>query len=98
MAHRCTGWLRVIRMTEQAPWDEEDSDGWAPFLDGTADRPPLPFFDQAMEFVGTSGGKSRVAIDLGCGGGAETCVLLDRGWSVFAADRSPLRSEFFVTV
>lgn len=76
-------------MTEQAPWEAEGPDGWAPFLEGTADRPPLPFFDQAIEFVGRSRGDERVAIDLGCGGGAETRALLDRGWSVFATDSSP---------
>lgn len=64
-------------------------DAWAPFLEGTADRPPLRFFDRAMEFVGGNDGRGRLAIDLGCGGGAETRALLDRGWSVFATDRSP---------
>jgi len=43
-------------MNERAPWEMADSDGWARFLEGTADRPPLPFFDQAMDYVGTGEG------------------------------------------
>ena len=76
-------------MTEKAPWEMSDSDGWAEFLAGTADRPPLPFFNQAMEFVGNADGGGRLAVDLGCGGGAETRALLARGWRVFATDSSP---------
>jgi tellurite methyltransferase len=59
---------------------------WDPFLEGTADRDPLPFFSRAMEFVDGHQGKGRLAIDLGCGGGADTRALLDRGWRVFATD------------
>jgi hypothetical protein len=56
---------------------QHGSDGWAPFLEGTANRPPLPFFERAMEFVDGSNGRGRSAIDLGCGGGVETLALLD---------------------
>ena len=73
-------------MTEQAPWDQE-GDGWAAFLEGTADRPPLPFFHQALDWTGEGGG--RQVIDLGCGGGAETLAFLERGWKVLATDASP---------
>lgn len=76
-------------MSEQSPLEDSKSDGWAPFLEGTADRPPLPFFDRAMEFVGDDAGPGRVAVDLGCGGGSETRALLSRGWHVFATDGSP---------
>ena len=75
-------------MTEQAPPDEPESD-WSSFLEGTADRPPLPFFDRAMEFVDGDNGRGRLAVDLGCGGGADTRALLARGWRVFATDGSP---------
>ena len=75
-------------MTEGAPWESTDSDGWAPFLTGTADRPPLPFFESAMAYVGRDG-NGRLAIDLGCGGGAETRAFLAHGWRVFATDGSP---------
>jgi len=76
-------------MNERAPWEVSDSDGWADFLEGTADRPPLPFFDRAMEYVGNVEVDGRFAIDLGCGGGAETRALLARGWRVFAIGSSP---------
>ncbi len=76
-------------MTEKTPGEVSDPDGWAGFLEGTADRPPLPFFDQAMEYVGSAEDENRLAIDLGCGGGAETRALLARGWRVFATDSSP---------
>ena len=75
-------------MTDAAPWDKT-TEGWADFLNGTADRPPLPFFDQALDWVGGEGGNGRIVVDLGCGGGAETRAFLDRGWRVFATDGSP---------
>lgn len=76
-------------MTEQDPQAAVEPDGWAPFLEGTADRPPLPFFDQAMAYVGEAEGDQRLAIDLGCGGGSDTRMLLATGWRVFATDASP---------
>ncbi len=74
-------------MTETAPWDTK-KDGWAPFLEGTTNRPPLPFFHQALEWVGEAD-YQRLVIDLGCGGGAESRAFLERGWRVFATDSSP---------
>ena len=34
-------------------------------------------------------GAGRMAVDLGCGDGTDTLVLLDRGWSVLALDIEP---------
>lgn len=76
-------------MTEARPTGDAAPDTWSDFLEGTADRPPLPFFEQAMEFVDGKDGHGRLAADVGCGGGAETRALLERGWRVFATDASP---------
>lgn len=76
-------------MAEVVPWEAQGSDGWSSFLEGTAERAPLPFFEKTMSWAGQSADGDRLAIDLGCGGGAETLELLARGWRVFATDGSP---------
>lgn len=48
---------------------------------------PLPL---AVEFLMQSAGEGKVAIDLGCGNGPATALLLERGWRVIAVDSSSL--------
>lgn len=62
------------------PWDE--------FIARTADNPTLPQLDATVTAVGSSG-DSRLAIDLGFGGGRDTRALLAMGWRVFAVDAAP---------
>ncbi len=76
-------------MPETAPWHAGEPDGWRRFLEGTAARAPLPFFARAMLYVDGDSGRDRLAIDLGCGGGADTFALLERGWRVHSVDASP---------
>ncbi|NHZ70210.1 MAG: methyltransferase domain-containing protein [Proteobacteria bacterium] len=66
----------------------EDHD-WVTFLEATTSRGPLEYFHSAMEFVDGNRGAGRQAIDLGCGGGADTRGLLARGWKVYAVDSEP---------
>jgi SAM-dependent methyltransferase len=68
--------------------DPEDGQ-WAAFAAATAGRGPLEYFQSAMEFVDGNRGAGRQAIDLGCGGGADTRALLARGWRVLAVDAEP---------
>jgi tellurite methyltransferase len=62
---------------------------WMAFLEATTSRGPLEYFHSAMAFVDGHRGAGRQAIDLGCGGGADTRLLLARGWRVFAVDAEP---------
>ena len=62
---------------------------WTDFLEATTSRGPLEYFHSAMAFVDGHKGAGRQAIDLGCGGGADTRLLLARGWRVFAVDAEP---------
>jgi tellurite methyltransferase len=62
---------------------------WTDFLEATTSRGPLEYFHSAMAFVDGHKGAGRQAIDLGCGGGADTRLLLARGWKVLAVDAEP---------
>jgi SAM-dependent methyltransferase len=62
---------------------------WTAFLAATTSRGPLEYFHSAMAFVDGHRGAGRQAVDLGCGGGADTRLLLASGWRVFAVDAEP---------
>jgi SAM-dependent methyltransferase len=62
---------------------------WEEFLEATTSRGPLEYFHSAMSFVDGHRGAGRQAVDLGCGGGADTRLLLARGWNVCAVDAEP---------
>jgi SAM-dependent methyltransferase len=64
---------------------------WAGYYAWTSDREPRPALLAACELAGAGAG--RVAIDLGCGSGTETLVLLSGGWSVQAIDSDPVGLE-----
>lgn len=68
---------------------EFEDHSWVAFIEATATRGPYEFFHSAMEFVDGNKGAGRQAIDLGCGGGADTRSLLARGWRVLAVDAEP---------
>lgn len=61
----------------------------AAYQERTAHREPTEYFVSAMEFINGDNGDGRLAVDLGCGGRAETMALLARGWRVFAMDADP---------
>jgi SAM-dependent methyltransferase len=62
---------------------------WVEYQERTAYREATEYFMSAMAYVDGDNGEGRLAIDLGCGGGAETRALLARGWRVFATDAGP---------
>jgi len=68
---------------------EFEDHSWDAFCEATATRGPLEYFHSAVEFVDGNRGAGRLAIDVGCGGGADARDLLARGWRVIALDSSP---------
>jgi trans-aconitate methyltransferase len=58
---------------------------WDGYFEARSERPPRPLLVEAIGLFDRPGR----AIDLGAGGGVDTRVLLDRGWSVTAIDNSP---------
>ena len=68
----------------------QEDHGWEEYyqkIKGRAPRPlvldVLAYFPEESTFIG------RNAIDLGCGDGTESVVLLERGWNVLAIDGEP---------
>lgn len=62
---------------------------WDDYYKKQAGRPVRPLFTRALEYLPESG----IAIDLGCGSGAETAALARRGWTVHAIDSAPASIE-----
>jgi tellurite methyltransferase len=69
------------------PTGERDSD-WRDYYERTSGRPPRRTLLFALERFGDDG-RTRSAVDLGCGEGRDTIELLRRGWSVLAIDAEP---------
>jgi tellurite methyltransferase len=65
-----------------SPWDE-----YYGKIEGRAPRQLL--LDALKSFPDDPAPFARQAIDLGCGDGTETAVLLERGWEVLAVDGEP---------
>lgn len=67
----------------------EDVD-WDNYYQKTHGRAPRPLLLNALaRFAPTPPSVIRTAVDLGCGDGTETRVLLERGWNVIALDSQP---------
>lgn len=56
---------------------------WNKYQHGTQDKQPSPLVQKALQSVKTN---KKLAIDLGCGSGADTLYLLKMGWRVIAID------------
>jgi SAM-dependent methyltransferase len=66
----------------------ENSEKFNDFINKTKDSPPHEILIKALEFI-TPFNDVRFAIDLGCGGGRDTLLLLNQGWHVLAIDQNP---------
>lgn len=62
---------------------------WSDYYKATAGRAPRELFTRALQSMALADTPSRFAIDLGCGDGTETMVLLEAGWTVLALDQEP---------
>ena len=64
---------------------------WEEYFQKVQGRTPRPLLlDVLARFAEQPVPSSRSAIDLGCGDGTESRVLLERGWSVLAIDGHPV--------
>ncbi|MGE3956140.1 MAG: trans-aconitate 2-methyltransferase [Vicinamibacterales bacterium] len=62
---------------------------WPEYYQKTAGRSARLLLLHALERCGAASGAVRRAVDVGCGDGTETCLLLERGWHVTAVDGEP---------
>ena len=65
-------------------FDKSDSSYWDEYYEKMKEREPRQLLLDVLEKYST--GESLHAIDLGCGEGSETVILLARGWHVLAID------------
>lgn len=63
------------------------SERWVAYYNAVKDRPPRETLLKALEqFDAENTKRIRFAVDLGCGDGRDTVVLLRQGWRVLAVD------------
>ncbi len=65
----------------------DENFSWDEYYKKIKGRAPRQLLLDALEKYPT--GESLQAIDLGCGDGTETAILLERGWNVLAIDGEP---------
>lgn len=71
---------------------------WEEFYRKVRGREPRPLLFNALErFAFEPAQGVRTAIDLGCGDGTESTVLLARGWNVLAIDAEPAAISHLMT-
>jgi len=64
--------------------------GWEDYYQKIKGRAPRQLLLDALAyFADGSDNVQRLAIDLGCGDGTESALLLERGWNVLAIDGEP---------
>ena len=72
----------------------QDDSGWENYYQKTQGRTPRMVLLEALDIIEKETPKeSRNAIDLGCGAGIETGILLERGWDVLAIDSEPRKFQ-----
>ncbi len=74
--------------------DPEKSERWREYYARTGQRPPRETLVFALgRFADEPVDAPRLAVDLGCGSGRDTAILLAEGWSVLAVDAEPSAIE-----
>ena len=75
----------------------QEDKGWEEYYRAIKGRPPRQLvLDALTYFASDSPPSNRKAIDLGCGDGTETAVLLEHGWDVLAIDGEPTFIEYLL--
>ena len=75
----------------------QEDKGWEEYYRAIKGRPPRQLvLDALTYFASDSPPSKRKAIDLGCGDGTETAVLLEHGWDVLAIDGEPTFIEYLL--
>lgn len=64
---------------------------WENYCQKTNDIPPRPTLLKALSYFDNEvmTKSQKIAVDLGCGAGADSIKLLETGWSVFSIDKEP---------
>lgn len=67
----------------------EEDNGWKEYYHKIKGRAPRQLLLDVLTYYSDENNKQRTAIDLGCGDGTESALLLERGWNVLAIDGEP---------
>ncbi|SDR72903.1 Methyltransferase domain-containing protein [Halopseudomonas litoralis] len=67
---------------------DKNNQGWEAFYAANQDRAASPLLRRALGPDCRPRGNAH-AVDLGCGAGLETAMLLNTGWDVLAVDKEP---------
>jgi len=82
-----TGRDTLNRRVSKREWDRAGEIGWETYYRWVEGRELRQVFVEALPLLPEANGDGeRVAVDLGCGDGKETLVLLEQGWTVLAID------------
>jgi tellurite methyltransferase len=68
----------------------QEDNGWEDYYRKTTGRAPRQLLLNALTYFADDGDGPRQAIDLGCGDGTESALLLEHGWNVLAIDGEPV--------
>ena len=70
----------------------QEDNGWKEYYQKLKGRAPRPLLLDVLAYYPETS-TQRTAIDLGCGDGTESALLLERGWNVLAVDAQPAAIE-----
>ena len=70
----------------------QDDNSWKEYYQKHKGRAPRPLLLDVLAYYPEMS-TQRTAIDLGCGDGTESALLLERGWNVLAVDAQPAAIE-----
>lgn len=76
----------------------QEDNGWEEYYRAIKGRPPRQLLLDALTYFASDSTQPEwKAIDLGCGDGTETAVLLEQGWNVLAIDGDPASIKYLLT-
>lgn len=76
----------------------QEDHGWEDYYQKLKGRAPRQLLLDVLAYFPTHvGDEQRFAIDLGCGDGTESAVLVERGWNVLAIDGEPVAIQHLLS-